>query len=169
MYKIGFSRDLHLITKRSSVLDNYFKLGLVKIKEHPYVIKANSDGDVLVHAVTEAILGALNEGSLGEHFDHLLTDENKDEFAQYMLNYVRNLLKKHRFKIINIDCLITYDLLKLTPFRLLMQKNMASQLKINSQLVSVKFTTSETIFAKLNANNSNSYIEAFANVLLNKF
>ena len=164
MFKIGYSHDIHKVKAQQKPCDNFIKLGNYKIKS-PYQIIANSDGDILTHAVVEAIFGALNIGSLGEHFADKapLKKEDNAEFSQFMLKYTRAKLKDYKFKINNIDSIIIFEWQQLSSFRLKIQHALASTIGCNPADVSVKFTRSEKYGED---ENTNCYLQASAVVLL---
>ena len=136
MFRIGQSFDIHKLEP-----GNTFKLGLVMISG--YKVIAHSDGDVLIHAITESILGALALGSLGEIFPE--NEENKNRDSQDFLLYAKNKLSEHNFKISNLDTMIFLESPKICDFVKEMQERIAAVLEIEIQQISIKPTTFEQL------------------------
>lgn len=136
MIKIGFGYDAHRLVKERDLI-----LGGVKI---PYEkgLLGYSDADVLSHAIGEAILGALSLGDLGKHFPD--TDEKyKGISSLKILSMINDMAKKENAKIIHIDSTIVAQEPKLSPHIEKMRENIADVLKIKTDQVSVKATTTE--------------------------
>ncbi|HWP84442.1 MAG TPA: 2-C-methyl-D-erythritol 2,4-cyclodiphosphate synthase [Terriglobia bacterium] len=103
---------------------------------------AHSDGDVLSHAVVDALLGAAGLGDIGQHFPD--TDPRwKDAAGSVFLEAVRRLLEVRGLRIINIDTVVVLDEPKLAPHLPAMAANLAAALGIPPARVSVKAKTSE--------------------------
>jgi 2-C-methyl-D-erythritol 2,4-cyclodiphosphate synthase len=136
LIKIGFGYDAHRLVKERDLI-----LGGVKI---PYEkgLLGYSDADVLSHAIGEAILGALSLGDLGKHFPD--TDEKyKGISSLKILSMINDMAKKENAKIIHIDSTIVAQEPKLSPHIEKMRENIADVLKIKTDQVSVKATTTE--------------------------
>jgi 2-C-methyl-D-erythritol 2,4-cyclodiphosphate synthase len=137
-------------------------LGGVKI---PYEkgLLGHSDADVLSHAIGEAILGALSLGDLGKHFPD--TDEKyKGISSLKILSMINDMAKKENAKIIHIDSTIVAQEPKLSPYIEKMRENIADVLKIKTDQVSVKATTTEG----LGFTGRKEGISAYAIVLMEK-
>ena len=95
MYRIGQSRDIHKLVEGRKLM--------IGLQEIPFTKGelAHSDGDVLVHAITEAIIGALGLGDLGKHFSDK-DDKYKDISSEYFLKEVKKMLEKEQYEICNI-------------------------------------------------------------------
>src|SRR3989339_2081893 len=137
-YKIGTGYDVHrLVPGRKLILggkDIPFELGL----------EGHSDADVLVHAVCDAILGALGCGDIGEHFPD--TDPAyKGISSLILLEKCRSLMKDRGYALNNLDCIVFAEKTKLSPHKKDMEENMARVLKIDNVLVNVKATTTEKL------------------------
>ncbi len=134
MYLIGQSHDLHQLVPGRRLI-----LGGVEIKENVGLI-GESDADVLLHAIIEAIFGSINEGDLGTHFaKEYIYWPNSD--SQELLAYAIDLLNKRGYEVVNIDSLIICQNIIIRPHRLMMQENIS---KITNCLrVNVKATTNE--------------------------
>jgi 2-C-methyl-D-erythritol 2,4-cyclodiphosphate synthase len=157
MLKIGFGYDAHRLTKGRDLI-----LGGVKI---PYEkgLLGHSDADVLSHAIGESILGALSLGDLGKHFPD--TDEKyKGISSLKILSFINDMAKKENAKIIHIDSTIVAQEPKLSAYIEKMRENIADVLKIKTNQVSVKATTTEG----LGFTGREEGISAYAVVLVEK-
>lgn len=137
-YRIGYGFDVHqLVPDRRLVLggvDIPFDKGLM----------GHSDADVLLHAVSDALLGAMAMGDIGRHFPD--TDaEYKDADSRDLLRGCLKLLKQRSYKVGNVDATIVAQKPKLSPFIDQMRENMAEDLHLGIDDVSVKATTSEQL------------------------
>lgn len=136
MIRIGHGYDVHATDK-----DRKLVLGGVHI-ECTFGLAGHSDADVLTHAVCDALIGALGQGDIGKHFPD--TDEKyKGIYSMLLLEQVKELLKKHSFKVVNIDATVIAQAPKLAPHIPMMKKNIAHVLGICSSCVNVKATTEE--------------------------
>jgi 2-C-methyl-D-erythritol 2,4-cyclodiphosphate synthase len=134
--KIGFGYDAHELIKGRDLI-----LGGVKI---PYEkgLFGHSDADVLSHAIGEAILGALCLGDLGKHFPD--TDEKYRGISSLeILSAIHDMAEKENAAIVHIDSTIVAQEPQLSPHVEKMRENIAEVLKINTDQVSVKATTTE--------------------------
>ncbi len=130
-YRIGIGTDVHrLVAGRPLVL------GGVEI-ESDLGADGHSDADVLIHAITDAIFGALALGDMGTHFPN---DEERWRNAEssIFLRYAAGLMKQRGFEIANIDSTINLEQPKLLPFIDEMSANLAKVLEIAAEQVSVK-------------------------------
>ena len=153
--RIGFASDIHkLVTGRKLILAGVvvpFELGEL----------AHSDGDVVYHAVSESILGALALGDLGTHFpDNDPQYKNID--SSLLMKKVVELMKNKGFVVNNIDISIILEKPKLKPFINDMRQNIADLLDVNLDAVSVKAGTNEG----LDATGRGEAVKAEAIVLL---
>jgi 2-C-methyl-D-erythritol 2,4-cyclodiphosphate synthase len=136
--RIGNGFDVHAFTK-----GDYIVLGGVEIP-HSKGFKAHSDGDVLLHAVCDALLGALAAGDIGKHFpDTAKQYENID--SRILLRQVYALIAKKGYCLQNVDCIIIAQAPKMSPHIELMRKNIAVDLEVSVDRVSVKATTTERL------------------------
>lgn len=136
MIRIGHGYDVHATDK-----DRKLVLGGVNI-ECTFGLAGHSDADVLTHAMCDALIGALGQGDIGKHFPD--TDERyKGIYSMLLLEQVRELLKKHSFKVVNIDATVIAQAPKLAPHIPMMKKNIAHVLGISPSCVNVKATTEE--------------------------
>jgi 2-C-methyl-D-erythritol 2,4-cyclodiphosphate synthase len=138
MIKVGQGFDVHqLVNGRKCIIggvDIPFSKGL----------DGHSDADVLLHAISDAILGAAALGDIGKHFpntDPLIKDINSRE----ILKKVISLLQQKKYSIVNIDATVICELPKLTPYIDQIKKNIASDCNIDINRINVKATTTETL------------------------
>lgn len=134
--RIGIGYDVHKLVK-----DRPLILGGVKIPFELGLL-GHSDADVLVHALMDAMLGALALGDIGQHFPD---DDNafKDADSMKLLARVRDLIKENGFNIVNIDSIIIAQKPKLKDYLPEMVKKICDVLELNAEEVSVKATTEE--------------------------
>ncbi len=136
MIRIGIGYDVHRLVKNRALI-----LGGVKVKHH-LGLQGHSDADVLVHAIMDALLGALALGDIGKHFPD--TDAAyKDCDSLILLEKVGQLVVKKGYKINNIDSTIIAQAPKLAPHLETMVKNIKNTLDLSGDCVSVKATTEE--------------------------
>ncbi|MEO6690902.1 MAG: 2-C-methyl-D-erythritol 2,4-cyclodiphosphate synthase [Saprospiraceae bacterium] len=134
--RVGFGYDVHRFAEGRKLI-----LGGVEI---PYGrgLDGHSDADVLLHSICDALLGAAGLRDIGHYFPN--TDEKwKDASSLILLKETYKLLKKKKFKIINIDSTILLEEPKISPFIDEMKKNIADTLKIKTSQIGIKSTTSE--------------------------
>ena len=142
--KIGIGFDIHrrdLIKNKHS--DNYITLGGVKILNSIPLI-GHSDADVLLHAITDSLLGPINEGDIGMLFPP--SDKKwKNYDSSYFLKETILLLNKHKAKINNIDAVIICEQPKILNYSKEMIRNISNILKVNPSRISIKGKTSESV------------------------
>jgi len=135
---VGIGYDLHqLEDKGISILG-----GVVVSKS--LGIKAHSDGDVLIHSIIDAILGAIGGGDIGEYFPDT-DDRFRDISSMILLEYIYDFMTKVGYKIINIDATIIVQNIKISPFKKEIQLSLSKTMKINPSQINIKATTSEKI------------------------
>lgn len=135
-YKIGSGYDVHKLVEGRDLI-----IGGVSI-DYPKGLDGHSDADVLIHAVCDAILGALGRGDIGERFPD--TDpQYKGVSSLVLLETCRNLMVEEGYSIVNLDCIVFAQAPKISPYKSRMQENMARVLNIDPGLVNVKATTTE--------------------------
>ena len=138
MYRTGIGFDVHTLAE-----DRLLIIGGVQIP-HPKGLLGHSDADVLVHAVMDAVLGALALGDIGRHFPD--TDaEFKDANSLELLRHVQCLVEEKGFVCTNLDSIIMAEKPKMAPYLMEMKTNLASALKIKMEQVSIKATTTERL------------------------
>ena len=134
--RIGHGYDAHKFTEGKSLI-----LGGVNIP-HDYGLLAHSDGDVVIHAVCDALLGAVGRGDIGQHFpDNDLTYEGID--SRILLRKVQLLVEEAGFSLGNLDVSIIAQAPKLVSFLPQMALNISTDLKASVSQVNLKATTTE--------------------------
>ena len=136
--RIGHGFDLHKLTENRKLI-----LGGIEI---PYTLGllGHSDADVLTHAIMDAMLGALSLGDIGLHFPPT-DDQYKDISSIKLLHHVKNLIENKGYKIVNIDSTILAERPKLLPYIKTIREELAKELELNVDDVSVKATTTEKL------------------------
>lgn len=136
--RIGQGYDVHRLADGLP-----FYLGGVKI-EHTKGCIAHSDGDTLIHALCDALLGALALGDIGKHFPDT-SAEFKGIDSKILLDRTYSLIKEQGYELVNADCTILLQKPKIAPYIVPMREKLASVLKINKNIISVKVTTTEGV------------------------
>ncbi|XAT57743.1 2-C-methyl-D-erythritol 2,4-cyclodiphosphate synthase [Rhodobacteraceae bacterium IMCC1335] len=111
---------------------------------HTAQLKGHSDADVAMHAITDALYGALALGDIGRHFPPSEPQWTGTASAVF-LKHAADLVAKHGFYISNIDCTIICEMPKIGPHAARMQSHLADLLGIKADRISVKATTSEKL------------------------
>ncbi|MCS5669921.1 MAG: 2-C-methyl-D-erythritol 2,4-cyclodiphosphate synthase [Dehalococcoidia bacterium] len=109
---------------------------------HDKGLSGHSDGDVLVHAIMDALLGAANLGDKGLHFPSS-DPQYKDIFSLILLERVGVLVAQAGWRLSNVDATILAQNPKLSPFNAKMRENVAGSLSVSPDRVSVKVTTTD--------------------------
>ena len=136
MYRIGQGYDLHRLTEGRKLI-----LGGVEIP-HKTGLLGHSDADVLVHAIMDALLGALALGDIGKHFPPS-DQQYKGISSILLLEHVKNLIEQNGYKIVNIDSTIVAEQPKMISYIDKMRQNIAKALSVGVDRISVKATTTE--------------------------
>ena len=153
--RIGFASDIHqLVENRKLIL-----AGVVVPFEKGE--KAHSDGDVVYHALGEAILGALALGDLGTHFPDN-DDKYKNMVSSIIIREIKKMMDERHYKINNVDISITLEKPKLKGYIQEMRNNVSKLLETSTDNVSIKAGTNE----KLDALGRGEAVKAEAIVLL---
>lgn len=140
MIRIGYGNDIHRLVEERPLI-----IGGVII-ESDSGAEGHSDADVLLHAATDALLGALALGDIGSHF----SDKDsrwKDANSMIFLIEAARMIKEKGFRVVNLDSTINLEKPKLRFFIEQMRKNLASALEIDIDCVSVKAKTGEKVDA----------------------
>ncbi len=137
-YRIGHGYDVHRLTENRKLI-----LGGVEI---PYEkgLLGHSDADVLLHAISDALLGASALGDIGKHFPDTDPKYAGADSLKLLAN-VNSLVNKKGYDVGNIDATILCQAPKLAPHILSMRENIAKTLEIDIDCVSVKATTEEKL------------------------
>ena len=155
MLRIGNGYDVHRLVEGRKLI-----LGGVEIP-HTKGVLGHSDGDVLLHAITDAIIGALGLGDIGLHFPD--NDENlKGIDSSILLKKIDKMMKDKKYEIVNIDSVIVMQKPKLRPYIDEIERNIAKILNLDSELVNVKAKTEE----KLGFTGDESGVKSYCVVLL---
>jgi 2-C-methyl-D-erythritol 2,4-cyclodiphosphate synthase len=136
--RTGLGWDSHRIAEGRPLL-----LGGVRI-ESSFGLEGHSDADVLAHAITDALLGAIAEGDIGMHFPD--TDPRwKGADSLKLLAHAVELTRGKGYEIANVDSTVILERPKLKNYRLEIRQNLATTLGIAVECVSVKFKTAEKV------------------------
>lgn len=156
-FRIGFGIDFHQLVE-----DRDLWLGGVKIP-HIKGAKGHSDADVLLHAICDAMLGALALGDIGVHFPD--TDQAyKNIDSKILLKRSFDLITDKGYKVVNVDSSLCLEAPKIKPYVVAMQQTIAGILGLTAGDVSVKATTTE----KMGFVGREEGLVAYATVLLEK-
>jgi 2-C-methyl-D-erythritol 2,4-cyclodiphosphate synthase len=157
MFRIGHGYDVHCLVEGRKLI-----LGGVDIPWEKGLL-GHSDADVLLHAISDAILGAIGEGDIGRHFPD--TDPRyKGADSLRLLGHVMGLADARGYRLGNLDATIVAQRPKLAPHIPRMRDNIASMLAADAERVNVKATTTE----ELGFAGRGEGIAAYAVVLLEK-
>ena len=136
--RIGCGYDVHAFGDGDHIV-----LGGVKIQHNKGFI-AHSDGDVLIHALCDALLGALALGDIGKHFPDSSSDY-KDIDSRVLLRHVYALVKEKGYRLQNLDSVICAEKPKMSPYINEMRELLANDLESEVGRVGVKATTTEKL------------------------
>lgn len=157
MLRIGNGYDVHRLVEGRKLMLGGFEV------PHTKGVLGHSDGDVLLHAITDAIIGALCLGDIGLHFPD--NDEKlKDIKSSILLEKINNIMLEKGYEIVNIDSIIVIQKPKLRPYIDEIRKGIADILKIDINLINVKAKTEE----KLGFTGDESGVKSYCVVLLQK-
>jgi 2-C-methyl-D-erythritol 2,4-cyclodiphosphate synthase len=134
--RIGHGYDVHRFGE-----GNHLMLGGVHIAFDKGFV-AHSDGDVAIHALCDALLGAAALGDIGQHFPDT-SDEFENIDSRILLRQVTELLNKENFSVGNVDLTIIAQAPKMAPHISAMRENLAADLNVATNQVNVKATTTE--------------------------
>lgn len=155
--RIGFGFDVHSFTENRKLI-----IGGVEIPYHKG-LAGHSDADVLLHAISDALLGSLSLGDIGHHFPN--TDPKwKDIDSAIILKKSYELIIQQGYKISNIDSMLAAEAPKIAPYIEQMKKRISNILDISENQISIKATTTE----KLGFIGRSEGVAAIANVLVYK-
>ncbi|WP_337864512.1 2-C-methyl-D-erythritol 2,4-cyclodiphosphate synthase [Ignavibacterium sp.] len=136
--KIGIGFDVHSFAEGRKLV-----LGGIEIPS-PKGLEGHSDADVLLHAISDAILGALALGDIGKHFPN--TDPKwKDVDSSVILKHCYEIVKSKGFIISNIDSMLALESPKISPYIQQMQNRIADILQVSPSQISIKATTTEKL------------------------
>jgi len=135
-YRVGLGYDVHRLAEKEELW-----LGGVRIPHHKGTV-AHSDGDVLLHAISDAMLGAARLRDIGFHFPDT-SEKYKNADSKVLMAEAYRMVREKGYQIVNIDSTIAAQKPKLMPFIPSMEKKIAEVLGIDEESVAVKATTTE--------------------------
>ena len=135
MTRFGIGYDVHKLAAGRKLI-----LGGVEIP-HEFGLEAHSDGDVLIHAIIDAILGAVALNDIGTHFP--MTPEFKDISSVELLKRTLALITEKNYRVGNIDSIVVAQRPKLAPYVMKIRERLAEILQVDIDAVSVKAKTEE--------------------------
>ncbi len=133
--RVGIGYDIHPLVEGRPLV-----LGGVRI-EHGMGLAGHSDADALVHALCDAILGAMGEGDLGRHFPE--TDEFRDIDSLRLLETVAAIAAEKGYRLVNADCIVHAEQPAISPHSAAMAEAMAAAVGTDPRRISVKATRGE--------------------------
>ena len=140
MIRCGIGYDVHRLAE-----DRQLILGGVEIP-HSRGLEGHSDGDVLSHAIADALLGAIGAGDIGQHFPN--TDESIRGISSVkILRHVSELLAKEKARAVNVDATVISEAPRIAPYIPAMRKKIAQAIGATESRISIKATTNEQLGA----------------------
>jgi 2-C-methyl-D-erythritol 2,4-cyclodiphosphate synthase len=156
-FRTGIGFDVHAFAEGRKLI-----IGGIEIPNDKG-LEGHSDADVLLHAICDAMLGALSLGDVGMHFPN--NDPKwKDADSSILLSHVNDLIKSNGYEIGNIDCVLAIEKPKILPYIEKIKQKISNVLSIDKDQISVKATTTE----KLGFVGRTEGIAAFSTLLLTK-
>ena len=156
-HRVGIGYDIHRFAAGRKLV-----LGGVEIS-YEKGLDGHSDADVVLHAICDALLGAVGEGDIGEHFPN--TDKKyKNISSMALLEKVNDLVEEKGYTVNNVDVIIQAQEPKMQDYKSQMRFHIAYKLALDESAVNIKATTQEG----LGAIGNNEGVAAFASVLLTK-
>ncbi len=134
--RIGQGFDLHPLEPGDAIV-----LGGVTISA-PFRVRAHSDGDVLLHATCDALLGAAGRGDIGDHFPD--SDPRwRDADSRILLRCCRSMLEEHGWQPLNVDLTLLAEAPRIAEHKEQMRENLAADLQLTVEQVNIKASTLE--------------------------
>ncbi|MBN2245015.1 MAG: 2-C-methyl-D-erythritol 2,4-cyclodiphosphate synthase [Candidatus Aminicenantes bacterium] len=155
--KVGLGYDIHRLIENRPLY-----LGGILIPFHKGLI-GHSDGDCLIHAIVDALLGAMGERDIGQHFSDS-DPRNEGRRSTEILDVVSGWLEERGFQVEQIDTVIIAEEPKLNPYVSAMKESLGSRLMISREDIGIKIKTNEG----LDAIGRGEAIAAWATVVLNR-
>ncbi len=138
LHLVGFGYDVHRLAEGESLV-----LGGIPIESTIGTI-AHSDGDVILHALCDAMLGAAGMGDIGEHFPD--TDSRwKGMSSTVFVKEVLTMIHTRNYRLVNVDIAVVLEAPKLKPYKEAMRRSIAEMLGLIEERVNIKATTSEKL------------------------
>ncbi len=138
MFRVGSGYDVHALVEGLNL-----RLGGVDVV-HTHGLVAHSDGDVLIHALCDALLGALAMGDIGQHFSDQ-EEEYKGVDSCVLLESVCRMVRDKGYRVGNVDCTVVAQAPKLSGYIFQMRERLAEVMAVCVEQVSVKATTTESL------------------------
>ena len=152
--RIGYGYDMHKL-----VSGTHITLGGIKI-DSDYSIVAHSDGDILLHTLSDAIYGSLASGDIGTHFPS--NNQNENISSLKIIQHANSLLEDSNYQINNMDITILLERPFLQPFITKIRQNLSDILSIDKSKISIKSSTSQ----KIGLVGENKAIICYATILI---
>lgn len=134
--RVGYGYDVHRLVEGRRLV-----LGGIEI-DHPVGLEGHSDADVLLHAITDALLGAAALGDIGQHFPDS-GDEWRGADSRVLLKDVVDRVAGAGFKVVNVDVTLIAEMPRMAPYIAQIRSSIAGTMGVSVDRVSVKATTSE--------------------------
>lgn len=135
-YRTGFGYDVHRLTEGRELW-----LGGVRL-QHSLGLLGNSDADVLIHAICDALLGAANLRDIGFHFPDT-GNEYRDIDSKILLSRTMELIREKGYEFVNLDASLCAEKPKINPYIPRMKIVLAETMRVDIEDISLKATTSE--------------------------
>lgn len=156
-FRTGIGFDVHAFSEGRKLIIGGIEIPFEK------GLEGHSDADVLLHAICDAMLGALALGDIGIHFPN--TDPKwKDADSSMLLKHVISLVDEKGYELGNLDCVLAMEKPKISPYLVQITKKLSSILRVDVDQISIKATTTE----KLGFIGRTEGVASFATVLLVK-
>jgi len=156
-FRTGIGFDVHAFADNRKLIIGGIEIPFEK------GLEGHSEADVLLHAICDAMLGALALGDIGIHFPN--TDSKwKDADSSMLLKHVKNLVDEKGYELGNLDCVLAMEKPKISPYLNQITKKLSSILQVDADQISIKATTTE----KLGFIGRTEGVASFATVLLVK-
>ncbi|WP_291494159.1 2-C-methyl-D-erythritol 2,4-cyclodiphosphate synthase [Desulfurella sp.] len=138
MIRVGIGYDLHRLKKDCKLI-----IGGIEIDSNIGAY-SHSDGDCLLHALVDAMLGAAGLGDIGEHFPDI-DEKYKNIKSSFFVTKTLELINKNGFRVINVDATVLLEKPKLIDYKQTIKINIANLLNISEHFVNIKAKTNEKI------------------------
>ena len=137
-FRIGHGYDVHRLVKDRDLI-----IGGVEI-EHELGLLGHSDADVLVHAIMDALIGAMGKGDIGKHFPD--TDEKYKGISSIsLLSEVYRMMTANGYRVVNVDATVIAQKPRLSSYIERMRSNIAFALNVEAEAINIKATTEERL------------------------
>jgi 2-C-methyl-D-erythritol 2,4-cyclodiphosphate synthase len=137
-FRVGNGFDIHRLERGRKLI-----LGGIEIR-HTKGLLGHSDADVVLHAIINALLGALGEGDIGVHFPDT-ESRYKGIASGKLLDRVLQIMRRRRFRLVNLDVTLLAQAPKLAPHYAAMRESVARQFKVSQNKINIKATTTERL------------------------